>query len=145
MIVIPFREVWAMRTAFFSMTSFLRNEIKVMKVDELYMMCWIQFSQLISGFSFQHLCFVSITSGSICKCVFKAPIFSSHLGESYPRAPSHHFQWFNFLILVNDVCWCALLISHGCVLLLFYTLWVSQGIRRTISTYSVCELIFFSS
>ena len=39
MIALPFREALEMRTAFFSMTYFWRNDIKVLEVDELYMMC----------------------------------------------------------------------------------------------------------
>ena len=64
----------------------MRNEIEVLEVGKLYMIYWIQFSQLISGCSFQHVCFVSITSGFICKCVLKANYFM-HLVPSF--TPSH--------------------------------------------------------
>ena len=104
------------------------------------MMCWIQFSQLILRFSFQYVCFVSITSRFICKCDFEAPIFSSPHRPFYPRTPppviSNHFQQSRCQIPVNVGCCFDFLISHVCVSL-FYALWVSQGIRRTNSTYSV--------
>ena len=104
-------------------------------------MCWIQFSQLILRFSFQYVCFVSITSRFICKCDFEAPIFSSPPRPFYPRTPtlviSIHFQQSRCQIPVNVGCCFDFLISHACVSLLFYTLLVSQGIRRTNSTYSV--------
>ena len=87
------------------------------------------------------MCFVSITSRFICKCDFEAPIFSSPPRPFYPRTPtlviSIHFQQSRCQIPVNVGCCFDFLISHACVSLLFYTLLVSQGIRRTNSTYSV--------
>ena len=86
----------------------LKNLIKIM-------MYWIQF---ILGRSFQHMCFVSITSGTICKCDFRAQIFSSsHLVFCLPSYPipqeiSNHFQQSSFQISVNVGCWFGFLISH---------------------------------